>query len=231
MDYPYSAPFLINDTVFLNYGGKTGTSTAFARNAAYFIAEKEMSSHLHTLLQPTNVSGSYNWNAGNPFEMDWGYINSVNGVVITATYNWTYTYNTNDLAKAVYIRNAKYGQIDINLWPLTFQIAGSYPAYSPQPYSVLISYNAGLPSGTSMQADMMWALTMAAQLVLNEMSVDGFLANETPGGIGVQQFSNELYSEKRTPLGSSIFGSSPISQQITRIVSGYRARAIGRFRR
>jgi hypothetical protein len=231
MDYPFSSPFLLSDSVFINYGGKTGTSTAFARNAAYFIAEKEMSSHLQTLLKPTNITGSYYWNAGNPFEMDWGYINAVYGVMITANFNWTYTYSAADLAKAVFIRNAKYGQVDINLWPITYQIAQSYPAYAPQPYSVLVSYNAGLPTGTSTQPDMLWCLSMAAQLVLNEMSVDGFLANETPGGIGVQSFSNELYSEKRTPLGSSIFGSSPVSQQITRIVNNLRCRSVGRFRR
>jgi hypothetical protein len=70
---------------------------------------------------------------------------------------------------------------------------------------------------------------MAAQLVLNEMDVSGFLANEAPGGIGIQEFTNELYSEKRVTLGHSIFGSSPVAQQITRIVMNLRARSAIRF--
>jgi hypothetical protein len=82
-----------------------------------------------------------------------------------------------------------------------------------------------------MQPDMMWCLTMAAQMVLNDMSVDGSMANEAPGGIGITKFANELYSESRTALGQSIFGASPISQNITRLVANLRARSIGRMRR
>ena len=231
MNYPFQNAFLLNDTVFTNFGGQTGTSTSFARAAAYFIAEKEMSSHLHTLLQPTDVTGSYNWNAGNPFEMDWGNINTIYGVVVQTALNTIYSYSANDMQRAVLIRNAKYGIVDIQLWPLMFNIAPGYTASFVTPYSVMVSYNAGMPTGSSMQPDMLWCLTMAAQLVLNEMSTDGFLANETPGGIGVQSFANELYSEKRTPLGASIFGQSPIAQQITRLVASQKCRAIARMRR
>ena len=232
MNYPFSAPLYLNDTVFTNYGGITGTSTAFARAAAYFIAEKEMSTHLHTLLLPTDVTGSYNWNAGNPFEMDWGNINIIYGVTVDTNLNTTYVYSTNDMARAVFIRNAKYGIVDIQSWPMMYQITSTaYPVASLQPYSVLVTYNAGMPSGTSMQPDMLWCLTMAAQMVLNDMSVDGSMANEAPGGVGIVQFANELYSEKRTPLGISIFGNSPIAQQIVRLTANLRCRSIARMRR
>jgi len=232
MIYPFNSPLYLNDTIFVNYGGLTGTSTAFARAAAYYIAEKEMSSHLHTLLQPTDVSGSYNWNAGNPFEMDWGYINTIYGVTIQSNLNTTYVYSSNDMQRAVFIRDAKYGIVDIQSWPMMYQITSTaYPVASLQPYSAMVTYNAGLPSGTSMQPDMLWCLSMAAQMVINDMSVDGSMANEAPGGIGIVQFSNELYSEKRTALGKSIFGASPISQNITRLVANLRARSIARMRR
>jgi hypothetical protein len=136
------------------------------------------------------------------------------------------------MQRAVFIRNAKYGIVDIALWPLMYQVlAPGYPITSIQPYSILVTYNAGLPSGTSMQPDMMWCLSMAAQMVLNDMSVDGSMANEAPGGIGITQFANELYSEKRTALGISIFGNSPISQQIVRLTSNLRTRSIARMRR
>lgn len=225
MIYPYNSPIYLSDSTFINYGGKTGTSTSFSRNAAYFIAEKEMSSHLHTLLKPTNVSGTYLWSMGNPFEMDYGYVNSIAGVSVFSTLAEIYTFNASQLEHDVFIRNSKHGQVDIGF-------GGCAPCSQyPYPYQVTVYYNAGLPSGTSIQADMLWCLTMAAQLVLNEMSVDGFLANETPGGVGVQQFSNNGYSEKRTTLGTSIFGSSVTAQQITRIVAPLKARSVGRFRR
>ena len=222
----------MTDTTFQNYGGNQGTSTALARTAAYFIAEKEMSSHLNTLLLPMDIVESHNWNAGNPFQMDWGNINSVSGIMVQSNLNTTFVYSAGDMARAVFIRNAKSGQLDIQSWPLMFQISSpGYPLATISPYSVQVSYNAGMPSGTSLQPDMLWCLTMATQLVLNEMSTDGFLSNEAPGGIGVQQFANELYSEKRTPLGISIFGQSPIAQQISRLVASYSCRAVGRFRR
>jgi hypothetical protein len=218
-------PVLLTNTVFTNYGGKTGTSTAFAINAAFQIAETEMVSHLHTFLQPTNVSGTYFWNAGNPFEMDYGYVNSISAISVLSTFAETYAFSANDLAHNVFIRNSKYGQIDIG-----FGCCSPCSSY-PYPYKVMVYYNAGLPASISTSPDLLWALTMAAQLVLNEMSVDGFLSNETPGGVGVQEFSNELYSEKRVVLGNSIFGSSVVAQQIVRIVSQYRARTVGRMRR
>ena len=211
---------ILTSTIFTNYGGKTGTSTSFALAAAFEIAEHEMSSHLHTLLVPANVSGTYLWNMGNPFEMDYGYVHAILGVNLVVAYNNIYSYSATDLAHNIYIRNSKYGQVDIGLCPC--------PSC---PYQVNVYYNAGLPSIISTAPDFLWALTMAAQLVLNEMSTDGFLANETPGGIGVQSFSNELYSEKRTPLGHTIFGSSPIAQNIARVVNQFRCRSIGRFRR
>jgi len=77
MTYPYQQANFLNDTVFTNYGGHTGTSTAFSRSAAYYLAEMEMCTHLHTLLQPTDVTGTFNWNVGNPFEMDYGNINAI----------------------------------------------------------------------------------------------------------------------------------------------------------
>jgi hypothetical protein len=218
-------PVLLTNTVFINYGGKTGTSTAFAVNAAFEIAEREMVSHLHTFLQPTNVSGTYLWNMGNPFEMDYGYVNSILGINVLSTLAEIYAFSANDLAHNVFIRNSKYGQIDIG-----FGCCAPCSSY-PYPYKVTVYYNAGLPANISTSPDLLWALTMATQLVLNEMSTDGFLSNETPGGIGVQEFANELYSEKRTKLGASIFGNSPVAQNITRLVQPYRCRNIGRFRR
>jgi hypothetical protein len=225
-------PIVLSDTIFINYGGQTGTSTAFARNAAYLIAEREVCSHLHTPLVPTNISGSYNWNAGNPFEMDWGNINTIYGVTVQSNLNTLYVYSANDMLRAVFIRNAKYGIVDIQSWPMMYQITSTaYPVASLQPYSVLVTYNAGMAVGVATQPDILWCLTMAAQLVINEMSVDGSMANEAPGGIGITQFSNELYSEHRTALGASIFGASPVSQQITRLLASYRTRSIGRMRR
>ena len=149
MPYPYSQATFLNDQTFINYGGHTGTSTAFARSAAYYIAEMEMCTHLHTLLQPTDITGTYNWNAGNPFEMDYGNINIIYGVSVETSFNTTYVYTTTDLARAVLIRNAKYGIVDIASWPLMYQVqATSFPVSYLTPYNVYVSYNAGRGGAT-----------------------------------------------------------------------------------
>jgi hypothetical protein len=182
-----------------------------------------MSTHLHTLLTPTNLTGTYLWQTGNPIQLDYGYVHEVTGVVILSNQKIIYTYQNDDLQRCVLIRDFKRGLIDVMLNPLIYRTT-SYPYSVPTPYQATLFYNAGIPSGTAYQPDILWALTQAAQLVLNEMDVSGFLANETPGGVGVQEFMNELYSEKRVTLGHSVFGSSPIAQQIVRLVGHLKSR-------
>ena len=228
MIYPYSAPIVLTDSLFISHGGNSGTMSSSALKIAYFIAEKEMCSHLHTLLTPTNCTGTYLWASGNPVQLDWGEVHWVNQVVVESNQMIVYTYNNDDISRCVLIRDFKRGTVDIMLNPLIYRTT-SYPYSVPTPYMVTVGYNAGLPSGTVYQDDFLFALTMAAQLVLNEMDQSGYLANETPGGIGVQEFTNELYSEKRVTLGHSIFGSSPIAQHITRLVAHMRTRPVLKF--
>ena len=228
MDYPYNSAIILTDAIFIAHGGRTGTVPSAALHAAYFIAEKEMSSHLHTLLTPTDVTGTYLWATASPFQLDYGYVHSITAVTVESSQIILYPYNSFDLQKCVLIRDEKRGLVDVLLNPLIYRTT-TYPYSVPTPYKVFFAYNAGLPSGTVYQDDILWALTMAAQLVVNEMDSTDFLANETPGGIGVQEFTNELYTEKRVTLGHSIFGSSPVAQQITRIMAHLRCKPVLRF--
>lgn len=224
MNYPFNSAQFLNDAVFTSLGGVTGTTSAYLRQAAYFIAEKEMCSHLGTLLQPTNLTGTYLWATAMPVNLDFGYVQSINSVAVLTLLNIWVFFSPADIQTAVYIRDPKRGIVDVSLNPMLIRSSAATPYSYLPPYNVTIGYTAGLPTGTTMQFDVQWALVMAAQLVLNEMDNSGFLANETPGGIGVQEFTNELYSEKRVVLGHSIFGSSPVAQQITRIVENLRAK-------
>ena len=80
-------------------------------------------------------------------------------------------------------------------------------------------YQAGLPTGTANQPNMLLALSTYADIVMNE--IIGF-GNEAPGGVGVQEFSNQSYREKRTKLGKTGFGSSARAQFVSRLLTSFR---------
>ena len=51
--YPYDYPLILTDDIFTGYGGLTGTSLPLQREAAYIIAEQQVSTYLGTFLLPT----------------------------------------------------------------------------------------------------------------------------------------------------------------------------------
>jgi hypothetical protein len=73
------------------------------------------------------------------------------------------------------------------------------------------------------------ALTMVAQINLNEIVSDGTLINEGIGDIGVQEFSNQFYHEIRTKLGHSIFGNSAKANKAADLTKHFRAKNALRF--
>jgi hypothetical protein len=220
-EYPYNSAQILTDTVFLAYGGETGTSTSAQRNAAYFIAEKQMTEHLDTFLLPTTVTGTYfQPTHPNPLVTDYGHVNGILGVVIYSADLIACELTGHDGCGI--IRNDTYGYLDIGC------IFSTCACGWTTPYNIQVAYNAGFPTGTSMQPDMLLALTMAAQINLNEMD-NHTMHNEGAYDIGVQQFSSQGYSEQRVKLGRNAFGSSAAAQKIANLVKGYVRRPGLRF--
>lgn len=222
-EYPFSTAQILSDTVFINYGGETGTSTVGQRNAAYFIAEKQMSEHIGTLLIPTTVTGT--WFAPtnmHPLVTDYGHVSDIKSVFVNSTTLIDCTLTPNDACAL--IRSDGYGYLDI-IYILSMCNCSNLLGV---PYSVSVAYTAGLQTGTSMNPDMLLALTMAAQINLNEMD-SHTLHNEGAYDIGVQQFSSQGYSEQRVKLGHNAFGSSAAAQKIANLVKGYVKRPALRF--
>jgi hypothetical protein len=112
----------------------------------------------------------------------------------------------------VSLLNSDRGIIDIHYW--TTQCRCNLTI--SQPYKVQVVYESGLPTGTTIQEDMLLALTTAADIVLGEILGYG---NEAPGAIGLKKFSDMEYSETRRPMVETPFGSSPRAQFITKLVS------------
>ena len=224
MEYPYNASFILDDTSFLAYGGLVGTSTLAQRKAAYYVAEREMTEHIGTFLKPTTVTGTYFWYTADPLELEYGYVRSINGVILKDAENLLYAYTASDISKYVLLRNWKAGYVDILLTPTGWVHCN--PVF---PYTFEVSWNCGLLTGSAVAPDMLMALTMVAQINLNEIVSDGTLINEGIGDIGVQEFSNQFYHEIRTKLGHSIFGNSAKANKAADLTRHFRAKNALRF--
>ena len=218
-EYPYNSPVILTDDVFLLFGGQTGTSTTAQRQAAYLLAEEQVTEHLNTFLVPTIVSGTYWWGGGNPFELDYGHIQQILSVTV-ADVNWANSCQVDtSTGSCAAIRNAQFGYIDVS-YMLTCGGCGFVVGYPP--YNIQVVYKSGFASGTVTQPSILAALSLAAQINLNEFDVS--LANEGSSDIGIQSFSNQSYSENRVKLGRNAFGSSPAAQRVARLINKYRSK-------
>lgn len=217
--YPYNSPIILTDSLFLLYGGQTGTSSPATRNVAYLMAEEQMSDYLSALLLPTITTGTYFWRGQNPLELDYGHVIGILGVVINSR-DWSNGCQVNTVSGCYAIRNDLYGYLDVNYF---VQCGGCGSIVGSPPYNITVIQQSGLPSGTTYQPNMLQALTLVAQINLNELDIA--LSNESTADIGITSFSNDKYFEKRKAIPNTLFGNSPVAARAARLVKKLRAKA------
>jgi len=197
--YPYLSPYILTDTIFVNYGGHTGTSVAAQRNAAYFIAEKMASEDMHTFLQLTTITGTYPRNWQGKYQFNYNFIWNINQVrFLDNEGNSLLTVVGNDYKNYFDFMDDERGLICV-----------IYPGSTVYTQKIEFVYQCGIPSGTAYSPDILLGLTTYADLVLNEILGYG---NEAPGDVGVQSYRNIGYSEARIALMRTNFGSSARAQ-------------------
>jgi hypothetical protein len=214
--YPYNYPLILNDTVFVEYGGKTGTFTASQRTSSYLIAEMQVTKYIGTLLLPTTVTGTYPYMGKNRIPTDYGYVNQLLNVTVKSKGFLSNNCSLVDNDACGYIYDDTYGYVDFKQVALICGLAiygtfgGSAVVVPNVPYQIQIAYNAGLPTGTANQPPFLEALTILAQIDLNEKDPGNAGMNETTGDVGVQDFKSLDYRELRaehalvkTDLGGS----------------------------
>lgn len=216
--YPYNSSLVLSDTVFLLYGGMTGTSTQAQRDVAYRLAEEQMTEYLNAFLIPTIVTGTYFFKGGNRINLDYGWVTSVKSVVFTEVDGSNSCAVTTVTGCHAIRGDGKYGLLDVAY----LANCGGCSSILGLPYNVQVSYESGLQTGTSNQPSMLQALVLASQINLNE--IDLSLSNEGTADIGITQFTNQKYSEMRMKLGNTAFGNSPTANRIARLVRKYRAK-------
>lgn len=222
--YPYNTPIVMTDETFLLYGGMTGTSGDAQRQIAYGLAEEQMTEYIHSFLIPTIVTGTFFWRGGNPIILDYGNITNVLLVAINS-HDWSNGCTLTSTTGCYAVRgDGRYGAIDVQA---LVNCSGCGQVVSP-PYNVQVVYESGLQTGTSFGNSMLQALTLASQINLNEL--DFSLSNEGTADVGIQNFSNQKYTETRITLGTTAFGNSAVAQRIARLVRKYRTKPVVGFR-
>lgn len=207
--YPYSTPIILTDALFLQYGGLTGTSTVADRQVAYFLSEQAVSTYIDTLLVNTRVTGTYQLRVNRPVVLDYTYVWGIAGVTI-----WSRDRNSSctmtSTSSCAYLRDGQYGIVDVRL----VGSCGCSSFYDP--YQIEIAFDAGLPSGTAWSPTTLRALAVQAQIELNELEV--ISQNEGPGDVGITEYRNQEYMEKRAEVIRTSLGNSPLSAYVARLL-------------
>ena len=209
--YSPQSPVILTDAIYELYGGHLDNTSWGQRQAAYTIAEVAAVNDIGTFLLPTIYTGTFQYTPN--LLLDHSYVHRIIIArfkaydeeiyhTVSGTANW-------DMA----LRDADYGMVDIGSY------CNYYCSHLRTPYQLEMVYQAGLTSGTSYSPNVLLPLTTYADIVLNEMIGYG---NEAPGDIGVKEFSNQQYSEKRFGMTDTAFGSSARAQFAHRLLGKLR---------
>jgi hypothetical protein len=213
--YPYDNPIILTDDIYQLYGGDLTIASTLQRQAAYWMAEERASEDINTFLLRTIVTGTYLYD-GSTIVLDHAYVHQLY-VTRFLDYEDDIYYTVSGSANSyLNLFNKERGMVDIS-YALTN--CNCSTSSRPSPYKVQIVYQTGLSSGTSFRPDVLLGLTTYASLILNEIVGYG---NESPGDMGVQEFSNQQYREKRKYLLNTTFGNSAKAQFVHRMFTRLR---------
>lgn len=199
--YPFSDPIILTDDLFKAYGGNEANTTNEQRQACYWLAEQKATSDIGTLLTPAIVTGTHSYSE--KILLDYGYVDYLT-LLRFIDFEEDIYYTVSGTANIyVSLWDAKRGIIDIGY---ALRNCHCITPTRPYPYMVQAIYHCGLPSGTVYRPDVLLGLTTYAQIMLNEIVGWG---NEAPGDIGIEEYRNQQYSERRMGLLNTVYGSSP----------------------
>ena len=198
--YPYISPIILTEALYHEYGGQDGSSVSVQRQNAFWIAEKRVTEYIGTFLLPTIITGTFPYNNNNFIATDYGYVNRVLSASVLSLNNLQTCTLQTDTA-CVFVFNDTFGYLNLSCVNSVCGCGGWL-----QPYQFQIAYEAGLPTGTANLPGIEHALTIVAELALNEMIYPR--ANESAGDRGIEQWSAQDYSERRKPLKRTALGQS-----------------------
>lgn len=221
--YPFSTPIILNDVIFSQYGGKgTGSFTSQQLQSSYMIAEMQVTNYIGTPLLPIIVTGTFPFMGQRRLATDYGYVSRLLNVNVLSQ-NGCSSCGLQDNSGCGYIYQDTFGYIDFRVLAATCGWSwwgGSYVASSPTPYQIQLTYEAGLPTGTANQPGILRALTILAQIDLDDTYPGVVGINESVGAIGIQDFKTMDYSETRADhaLIKTALGDDARSQRAKKLI-------------
>lgn len=221
------APSILTDSIFVAYGGQTGTTTAAQRQAAYGIGEGQAIEDIGTFLTPTTVTGTYSWPPlGQPLQVQHTHVSAVLGVVAVHDAGCNCADNAIEISGCAWLLDADGGLVSLrecgdtvraNCWGCGCGHGGSGPL------QVRIVYRAGLPVAAASDPRLLKGLVMAAQLALEQMT-DPTAAEGGAGDPGIKSFSSLSYSETRADgsYKETAFGTSARANYAAKMLSPFK---------
>lgn len=227
-----TTPTVINDALFNSYGGQTGTSTVAQRQAAYAIAEGQAAQEIGTFLSPTRYTGTYTWPVqGRAFNLDHTRIRGIVQVVAVHDSGCNCAADSIELTGCAWLKHAQAGVIEVRECGNTIRASCSgcnCGQGGNGAFQVRVVYDAGLPTGAHLDPRLQMGLVTAADLALEQI-IDPAGAEGGPGDTGVQSFSSAGYSETRTPLRMTAFGSSARANYAANMLSNFKFKRAGKL--
>lgn len=232
-NYPFSSPIILNDDIFSQFGGQgTGTFPSATLQAAYQMAEIQVTDYIGAPLLPIAVTGTYPFMHQNRIATDYGYVSQLLGVSILTKQNCNdcgLTINSNACG---YVYQDTYGYVDFRQLATVCGWSWWGFPYSPYvltyaPYQIQFAYITGLPTGTASQPTILRALTIVAQTNLNDMFPGVVGQNESVGAVGIQEYHSLDYFEKRAEhaLIKTALGDDAMSQRAKKLIDSTVKRA------
>ncbi len=223
--YPYTSPIILTDDIFVEYGGKTGTFTASQRRASYLTAEIQVTNYIDTFLLPTVVTGTYPYVGRYRTPTDYGYVSQMFNITVWSKGQLVNSCNLVENPACGYIYEDTFGYIDWRQLSIVCGMSWYWGYQGPvivpsTPYKIQIAYEAGLPTGTASQPPILQALTILAQIDLNEKDPGNAGMNETTGDVGVQDWKSLDYKETRAEhaLVKTALGDSAKAQRAKKLI-------------
>jgi hypothetical protein len=203
-----TAPAILTESIFVQYGGTTGTATSAQIQAALAMAEGLAAQEIGTFPSPTTVTGTYSWPPqGQPLKLEHDRLVSVSSVTAIHEAGCDCADDAVELEGCAWILDADNGVVDLRQCGNAVQAQCAGCSCSGFPYQVRVVYTAGLPAGAASDPRLLMGLVTGADLMLQQMT-DPAGAEGGPGDPGVQRYSTQGYSEERTKLKETAFGSS-----------------------
>ena len=191
----------MTQAVYDLYGGQQSDNMSTTQfNSILLMAEQRVTKYIGTFLLPTIVTGTFSYHSSHFIVTDYGYVSSILSAKVLSTQGSATCTLASDSGCA-YIFEDTFGYLNYSCVQSVCNCA-----QWQSPYQFQVAYQAGLPTGTANQPGILHALTIVAELALNEIVFPR--QNETAGDRGITEWKSLDYSEKRKDWAVTALGSS-----------------------